>query len=81
MPWVHPDEPRLYGLKRSALAKNVPLEVVYGSAPGWTEPWSRLRLAFVEKDPSGWRMWLVDEDSCPNDDADVQRARLSVDVP
>lgn len=77
-PWVHRDEPMLYDLKRSALAMNVPLEVVVGSAPGWGEPWSRVRLAYVEQDANGWRTWLVDEDGFPIDEDEVQRARLPV---
>lgn len=76
-PWVHRDEPRLYDLKMTALAMNVPLEVVVGSAPGWSEPWSRARLAHVEQDRSGWRTRLVDEDGYIIDEAEVQRARLS----
>jgi hypothetical protein len=77
-PWVHRDEPMLYDLKRSALAKRVPLEVVVGSAPGWGEPWSRVRLAHVEQGGSGWRTWLVDGDGFPIDEDEVQRARLPV---
>ncbi len=77
-PWVHRDEPMLYDLKRSALAMNVPLEVVVGSAPGWGEPWSRVRLAHVEQDDSGWRTWLTGEDGFPIDEDEVQRARLPV---
>lgn len=79
-PWVHRDESRLYNLEQSALAMNVPLEVVVGSAPGWDEPWSRVRLAYVEKDESGWRTRLVGEDGSPIDEADVQRARLPVAI-
>jgi hypothetical protein len=75
-PWVHPDEPGLHALERSALAMNVPLEVVVGSAPGWAEPWSRVRLAHVVQDDSGWRTWLVDEGGFPIDEAEVQLARL-----
>ncbi len=76
-PWVHRDEPTLHDLQQSALAMNVPLEVVVGTAPGWDDPWSRVRLAYVESDVNGWRTWLVDEDGIRIDDADVQRARLS----
>lgn len=75
-PWVHRDELMLHDLKRSALAMNVPLEVVVGSAPGWGEPWSRVRLAHVEQDDSGWRTWLVGDDGFPIDEDEVQRARL-----
>ena len=68
----------LHDLKRSALAMNVPLELVVGSAPGWGEPWSRVRLAHVEQDDSGWRIWLTGEDGFPIDEDEVQRARLPV---
>lgn len=74
-PWAHRDEPRLYDLKKSALATNTPLEVVVGTAPGWSEPWSRSRLAHVEQDASGWRTWLVDERGVRIDETEVQRAR------
>ncbi len=77
-PWVHRDEPMLHDLKRSALTLNVPLEVVVGTAPGWGEPWSRVRLAHVEQDDSGWRTWLIDDDGFPIDEDEVQRARLPV---
>lgn len=79
-PWVHRDETTLHDLERSALAMNVPLEVVIGSAPGWSDPWSRVRLAHVREDANGWRTWLVDEDGFRIDDAEVQRARLPVAV-
>jgi hypothetical protein len=80
VPWVDRDEQTLHDLEKSALAMNVPLEVVVGSAPGWSEPWSRLRLARVERDPDGWRHWLVGDDGSVIDEATVQRARLSVRV-
>lgn len=38
VPWADRDEQTLYDLEKSALAMNVPLEVVVGSAPGWSEP-------------------------------------------
>lgn len=68
----------LHDLKRSALALNVPLELVVGSAPGWGEPWSRIRLAHVEQDDRGWRIWLTGEDGFTIDEDEVQRARLPV---
>lgn len=77
-PWVHRDERLLHDLKRSALAMNVPLEVVVGTAPGWRDPWSRARFAHVEQDPNSWRSWLVDDDGYVIDEDEVQRARLSI---
>jgi hypothetical protein len=79
-PWVHRDERKLYELEKAALAMNVPLEVVVGSAPGWSEPWSRACLAFVRTDEEGWDLWLVDEDGHVIDEAEVQRARLSTPI-
>ena len=76
-PWVQRDESTLYELKKSARAMGVPLEVVVGSAPGWSEPWSRARTAYVEDEADGWRTWLVDEDGGVIHDDDVQSARLS----
>ena len=60
-PWVHRDEPTLYNLMERAQELRVPLEVVVGSAPGWTDPWSRVQRAYVQKEERGWRWWLVDE--------------------
>lgn len=75
-PWAHRDEEKLYHLKQVALEGGRLLEVVVGSAPGWSDPWSRARRAHVEQDPSGWRTWLRDEDGCPIDDLEVQLARF-----
>ena len=75
-PWVHRDERTLYDLKKDALERGEALEVVVGSAPGWSDPWSRARRAYVELDRSGWRSWLVGEDGRVIDEAEVQKARL-----
>ncbi len=75
-PWVHRDEPTIRDLKRSAHAMGVPLEIVTGPVPGWANPWSRARMAFVEQGASRWELWLVDEAGMPVEDADVQLARL-----
>lgn len=76
-PWVHPDEPTLHDLKAHAFELGAPLEVVVGSAPGWADPWSRARRAYVRKGELRWRSWLVDEHGYPIHDADVQLARLA----
>ncbi|MBI4500912.1 MAG: hypothetical protein HY700_07100 [Gemmatimonadetes bacterium] len=75
-PWVHRDEPKLYDLMKRARELQVPLEVVVGSAPGWVDPWSRVRRAYVASDERGWRLWLLDEQGYPFDEALVQAARL-----
>jgi len=76
-PWVHRDEPTLHDLKQQALEREIPLEVVVGSAPGWADPWSRSQLAFVVREERRWWARLVDEGGYGIDDAEVQRARLA----
>lgn len=79
-PWFQADGQTLRHLKETALAKNVPLEVVIGSAPGWDDPWSRARVAFPEKDAYGWPTWITDEEGSPIDEDAIQRARLAVTI-
>jgi hypothetical protein len=76
-PWVHPDEPRLYGLKRQALESEQMLEVVVGSAPGWAEPWARAQLCRLVPEPHGYGTVLVDDEGFAVDDRDVQLARIA----
>lgn len=76
-PWVHRDEPTLGTLKDQAWEQQVPLEVVIGTVPGWTDPWSRARLVRVMKGEDRWQLWLVDEEGYFVDEADVQLARLA----
>jgi len=64
-------------LVKQALERSIPLQVVVGSAPGWSDPWSRGQLAFVEKEPAGWRAWIVDEGGYVIDEGEIQRARLA----
>ena len=76
-PWVHRDEPTLHHLLKEAYTRGVPLDVVVGSAPGWTDPWSRVRRAFPATDAWGWPSRLVDHQGDEIPRADVQLARLS----
>jgi hypothetical protein len=75
-PWVHYDEPKLYVLKKQALELGIPLEVVAGSAPGWSDPWSRAQRCRVHKESNGWWTHLIREDGYVIDDAEVQLARI-----
>jgi hypothetical protein len=75
-PWVHTDEPALHNLKEEAFARNMPLEIVTGSAPGWSDPWSRARRAIVVKAEDAWNLWIVDEKGWTVDEDDIQAARL-----
>lgn len=73
-PWTHRDETHLYHLCKLAMQLGVALEVVAGSAPGWTEPWARMRRCTVAE--HGYEYFLWDEDGQPVDLRDVQLARL-----
>jgi hypothetical protein len=74
-PWVHPDELTLHTLMRKAHELGVPLEIVAGSAPGWADPWSRVQRVHVERDETGWPLWLVTEGGDAIDKEEVQLAR------
>jgi hypothetical protein len=76
-PWVHRDEHTLYHLLKDAHERDVPLEVVVGSAPGWGDPWSRVRRAYVATDAWQSPSLLVDEDGFEIPRAEVQLARLA----
>ncbi len=75
VPWVHPDEPMLYDLKEQAFQNGQVIDVVFGSAPAWENPWERATRCTVAPD-GAYRYWLVDEDGAIIDDCDVQLARL-----
>jgi hypothetical protein len=77
-PWVHRDEPGLYALMKRAHALGLPLEIVAGSAPGWTDPWSRGRRVRVGKQ-KGWGYWLADDKGFSVDVHEVQIARLALE--
>ena len=77
-PWVHRDEHTLHDLLKDAYQRDVPLEVVVGSAPGWADPWSRVRRAYVATDQWQYPSFLVDEQGDEIFRAEVQLARLAV---
>ena len=77
MPGAHPDEPSLYDLKRVALERRLPVEVVVGAAPGWADPWSRVQTAFVERVEDNGRTRLVDTEGFVIDEHEVQLARIA----
>jgi hypothetical protein len=76
-PWVHRDERTLYHLLKEAHERDVPLAVVVGSAPGWADPWSRVRRAYVATDAWQYPSFLVDEQGYEIPRAEVQLARLA----
>lgn len=72
-PWKRIDDPGLHDLLRRSAATGRALEVVVGSAPGWSEPWSRAQRArAVER--NGWPQ-LVDEAGLPMREEEVQAVR------
>jgi hypothetical protein len=75
-PWHHMDEPTLHALIRQAYEQGRAIEVVTGSAPGWTDPWSRARLCAVEK-LGEWSYTMFDERGLAVDEQEVQAARLA----
>ena len=72
--WVQRDERTLYDLMQCSIERNVPLEVVVSSAPGWEDPWSRARTVCVRKDSDGWQLFYTDGRWI--DELEVQAARL-----
>ena len=75
-PWVHRDESTLYNLLKDAHQRGLPLEVVVGSAPGWTDPWARAQRAYVATDAWHTPSLLADEQGYEIPRAEVQMARL-----
>ena len=75
-PWRHHDEQGLHGLMQQAHEQSRSIEVVTGTAPGWSEPWARGRRCTVARDPRGYGFELVDEDGILVEEFDVQAARL-----
>jgi len=75
----HDDETELtlHQFLKEANTRRVSLDVVVGSVPGWTDPWSRARQAFPATDAWGWPSRLVDEQGYEIPRADVQLARFS----
>jgi hypothetical protein len=53
--WRLPGDPRLYDILRQSKEQAVAVEVVTGSAPGWSDPWSRAQQVQV-LDLEAWRI-------------------------
>jgi hypothetical protein len=73
-PWSPHDETHLRDLCKLAVELGVHLEVVAGSAPGWADPWARMRRCRVERDRYDYLLW--DDEGRLVDNRDVQLARL-----
>lgn len=74
-PWKHTDEPSLYSVMRDAHEQGREVEVVVGSAPGWADPWSRVRRCTVEEF-RGYGYTMFDDWGVAIDEREVQIARL-----
>lgn len=76
-PWHHWDEPTLRTLIHQAHEQACAIEVVIGSAPGWSDPWSRVRRCVVEQsDRYSYTMFDLERGEAI-DEWDVQLARLA----
>jgi hypothetical protein len=74
--WVHRDEPMLYDMVRRASHENLLLEVVFGWAPGWEDPWARALPCRVVPGGGWGGGYLVDPYRRIVHPEDVQLARL-----
>jgi len=74
-PWLHRDEPTLYNMIREAYDQGRDIELVAGSAPGWSDPWSRARRCMVEQ-VGDYDYVMIDENGQVVDERDVQLARI-----
>jgi hypothetical protein len=73
--WAVPGDAHLYDTLKTCAAEGSAVELVWGSAPGWTDPWSRAhRVRIVSLEP-----WLVvvenDVDRWSLSRCDIQAAR------
>lgn len=58
-PWAEPGDPSLWGVLDEARRTDAAVEIVVGSAPGWSNPWARAqRVRVVELD--AWDVTVAD---------------------
>jgi hypothetical protein len=67
--WAQPGDPSLHGVLEERQASRQEAEIVYGSAPGWSDPWSRfVRVKILSFDfmsvrvESNERTWTIPRD-------------------
>lgn len=75
-PWRYEGETGLFELEQAAHEGGRPLEAVLGTAPGWADPWSRVRVLRVIRHPDQFFYTILDEDGLPVDEQEIQLARL-----
>ena len=76
VPWAHHDEPSLRTLFRAAAEQNRAVEIVAGSAPSWSDPWSRAERCEVVRHPTFYDWYIFGPDGREVLEAEVQLARL-----
>jgi hypothetical protein len=74
--WAVPGDLHLYDILNRAQQAGAPVDIVVGSAPGWTDPWSRARrVEVVHIDP-----WVVTvrqgTEKVPIDRREIQAVRM-----
>jgi hypothetical protein len=74
--WALPGEPHLHEILKEAKGAGAPVDLVVGSAPGWTDPWSRARRGVVlELEP--WQVTVrLDGEVWRLDLRDIQAVRV-----
>lgn len=76
VPWAHWDEPSLGDLFRTAVEQDRSVEIVAGSAPSWSDPWSRAERCEVVRHPTSYDWYIFAPDGREIMEAEVQLARL-----
>jgi hypothetical protein len=61
--WAVPGDPSLYEALQEYRATSQPVQIVWGSAPGWSDPWSRARRVNIVSFDAG--MLIVESDGLP----------------
>lgn len=75
-PWARRHEGTFFDLAQRAGEERRALQVVFGSAPGWEDPWSRAVLCRVRASSFGFGCEVIGPDGMAIDPRDVQLARL-----
>ena len=79
--WAVPGDPSLYEALQEYRATNQPVQIVWGSAPGWSDPWSRARRVNIVSFDAG--MLIVESDGLqwqiPR--YDIQAVRPAREIP
>lgn len=74
--WAVPGEPHLHEILERARAAGAPVDLVVGSAPGWTDPWSRARRGAILKVEPWQVMVRLDGELWRLDRREIQAVRV-----